>query len=88
MIASSYRCSFSASEKIPYYIPPNNVYSYDQMLVNLRKYGDSQSEIEQPKEQSWSVRSGPPIPKMIDAPEEEARDWNDPAYDVLFDRKK
>ena len=84
MIASCYRYAFSRSEKIPYLIPPNNLYFDDQVLVRLKQYADSKPKAEKPRERSWSVRDGPPIPKMIDAPEVEEPDWPSPKYDAIF----
>jgi hypothetical protein len=85
MIANCYRYAFSVSEEIPYLIPPANFYLDDQVLARLKQYADSKPKVEAPKEMSWNVRSGPPIPKRIDAPDEEEVDWSDPKYDVLFE---
>lgn len=84
MIASCYKYAFSVSERIPYLIPPNQVYFDDQVLLRVKEYADSRPRAEPPKEQSWSVRDGPPIPKMVDAPDEPETDWSDPKYDAIF----
>lgn len=88
MIASCYKYAFSVSEKIPYLIPPSNLYFDDQVLVRLQQYADSKPKVEEPKEQSWSVRDGPAIPKIIDAPDREEPDWNDPKHDAIFGPRK
>lgn len=85
MIASCYKYAFSVDERIPYLIPPNSRYFDDQVLVRLKKYADTKSKADEPNEQSWSVRSGRPMPTMIDAPAKEEEDWNYPKFDVLFE---
>ncbi|CAN7594101.1 DUF4238 domain-containing protein [Variovorax paradoxus] len=82
MIASCYRYAFSVSEKIPYLIPPKNLYFDDQMQTRVKEYAESRPKVEKPNVQSWSVRDGPPIPQTIDASEKE--DWHHPRFDAIF----